>query len=423
MADDGKPRSATETGAALGRTVRDEDVMRGFPPPPERRVTAATIYAQPYTRWFMQHVREVEPSASVGCRSAQVAQLPVDLRDLGELHILVPAGDKSRPVTHTVDELLGLTRTDAFAVLHRGVIVYERYFASMTPETPHMWQSVSKSLVACVAGILAERGVIDPEQPVLRLIPELAGSGYDGASIRDLLDMRVGVDFSEDYDDPDSEISELDRLYGARPSRSPGEPGSSYEFAMRTKRKGEHGGDFHYVSLDINVLGWAMERATGARLPDLIRDELWSKLGGEHEAYIALDGAGSAQAEGGFCSSLRDVARFTQMICDSGRFNGSQIVPAAWIDDVRCNGDKAAFAKCDEAGVMHSGSYRSCFWVSQSADHTAVMGSGIYGQMLYANAEADVAMAKFSTQELADDPEAFVMELALFEQLAEALAG
>lgn len=430
--------------------MREQDVMRGFPPAPQHRITPATAYTPPFTRWFLQHAREVERTASVGCRAAEIAELPTDPRDLSDLRILIPArtgpgagagggsGESAAaagrsgeaagagprmPASYTVDEVLRLTHTDAFLVMHRGVIVDERYFNTMTPETPHMWQSISKSLISCVAGNLADRGIIDPGDDVLKYVPELAGSAYEGATLRDLLDMRVGIDFVEDYDDLNSEAVELDRLYGVRQSRLPHEPGSSYEFATRTRPKGRHGGDFHYVSLNTNVLGWALERATGIRVPELIRDEVWSKLGAEHEAYIALDGAGSAQSEGGFCASLRDMARFTQMVCGGGRFNGRQVVPAVWIDDIRRNGDKQAFAGSHEATVMHGGSYRSCFWVSQSTDHTALMGSGIFGQMLYANAEAEVAVAKFSTQEVADDPHAFVFEFHLFEQLAEALAG
>ena len=172
----------------------------------------------------------------------------------------------------------------------------------------------------------------------------------------------------EEYDDQDSEIARLDRLYGVRPSRGDDEPGSSYEFAAETAREGEHGGPFHYVSLNLQVLGWVMERATGVRLPELIGRELWAELGTEHEAYIALDGAGSAQLEGGFCSSLRDLARFGLMLCRDGRAEARQVVPTSWIDDTERNGDRAAFAAAGipESQHLPAPSYRNNFWVARA---------------------------------------------------------
>jgi len=395
--------------------VADADVMAGFPVSRERRVTPETIYRAPYTRWFMQHVREVQRSAAVGCRGDEIAVLPREPRDLDGL--CVPAAGGA-----SVGELLAATHTDAFAVVHRGAVVHEEYFHGMSAETPHMWQSVSKSLMACVAGNLVARGVIDPAAAIVDYVPELAGSAYGDALVRHLLDMQVGIEYSEDYEDPDSEVNTLDRLYGVRPPLTPDQPGSTYDFATGARKRGEHGRDFKYVSLNVNVLGWVMERATGTAVPELIRSEVWGKLGAEHEAYIGLDGAGSAQSEGGFCSSLRDLARFGQALCRSGAFNGRQVVPAAWVDEVLRGGDREAFARSPETGVLPQGSYRDCFWVAQAPGRTVFMGLGIYGQMLFVSPADQVVVAKFSTQPAADDPGCFRLEYALCEALA-ALLG
>jgi hypothetical protein len=382
-----------------------EGVMIGFPVPAHLRVTAAKAYDQPSVRWFMQHVREVVGTASVGAGGERVAELATAPRDLGGVHV--------DGVNGGLDAALSRTQTDAFIVLHCGVVVDERYFNGMTAETQHLWQSVSKSLVSCVAGNLVASGDIDPDESIVTYVPELRGSAYGDARLRHLLDMQVGIDFSEDYDDPESEVARLDRLYGFRAPTAPDEPGSTYEFAMSTAKKGEHGERLAYVSLNTNVLGWVMERATGLRLSELIRREVWSKLGAEHEAYIALDGAGSAQAEGGFCSSLRDLARFGQAICDDGRFNGHQVVPRAWAEDIRIGGDRAAYAREYGSG----GAYRSGFWLSHETGRTAVMGLGIYGQMLYVDPEAHVVVGKFATQSKSDDTEAFRIDYALCKSL------
>ncbi len=400
---------------------------REFPTPSSLRIPATGVYrTQESTRWFMQHVREVLGTADLRGASTQtdgsrtrveVRPLPVALRDLDKLRV----GGEGRAAGPTLADALQRTHTDAFLVLHQGTIVSEQYFHGMRPETPHMWQSVSKSLMSCVAGNLVEAGLLDLDERVAAYVPALVGSAYGDALVRHLLDMQVGIDYSEDYADLDSDVNELDRLYGLRAPREPGQPGSTYEYACAVRKRGVHGRDFDYVSLNVNVLAWVMERATGRWLPELIRDEVWAKLGGEHDAYIGLDVAGSAQAESAVCSSLRDLARLGLALAHGGRLDDHQVVPAAWVAAIERGGDEEAFAAHDEAGVMPGGSYKRGFWISRALDHVALMGLGIYGQMVYANPQADLVVAKFSTQPLADDMDAFRLEFALAERLAEKL--
>jgi CubicO group peptidase (beta-lactamase class C family) len=192
---------------------------------------------------------------------------------------------------------------------------------------------------------------------------------------------------------------------------------------MTTVKDGEHGAVLHYVSLNTCVLGWVMERATGLAVPQLLSREVWSKLGTQDDAYIALDGAGSAQLDGGFCSSLRDLARFDQMLCQGGMFNGRLVVPRWWIDDLRSGGNKSTFAASQDAAVLPPGaSYRSCFWVSERSDHVSFMGLGMYGQMVYINQEVELVVAKFSSQARPADDTLAAHSFAAFESLADALA-
>ena len=374
---------------------------------------------QASTRWFMQHVRQMLGTADLRgpADRREVLELPRRPRHLDDLRV----GGKDRDSGTTLAAVLRDTQTDGLLVLHRGAIVYEAYFNGLTPETPHMWQSVSKSLVSCVVGNLVADGRIDPDGRLSGYVPELDGSAYGDAVVRHLLDMQVGIDYSEDYADPDSDVNELDRIYGVRPPRGPGHPGSTYEYAMTTRKRGEHGESFDYVSLDVNVLAWVVERATGVWLPELIRSEVWGKLGGEHDAYISLDVAASTQAESGMCSSLRDLARLGLALSRRGELAGRQVVPAAWVDEIMAGGDREAFARHEEASILPEGSYKDSFWVARSGAEAAFMGLGIYGQMLYVNPAADLVVAKFSTQSVADDPECFRLEFSLCEQLAEAL--
>ncbi len=387
--------------------------------PSTSSVAARDVYtSQQTTRWFMQHVRHVLGTADV-CGAAGEHPgfgLPQELLDLGALKVGAEGGAAA-----TVAGVLEETHTDAFLVLHKGAIVFEAYFNGMTPETPHMWQSVSKSLVSCVAGGLIIDGRLDAQERVGVYVPELAESAYGDALVRHLLDMQVGIDYSEDYEDPDSDVNELDRIYGVRPPRSSRHPGSSYDYATTTRKRGRHGEGFEYVSLDVNVLAWVLERAAGACLPDLIRSQVWSKLGGEHDAYIALDVAGSAQAESGMCSSLRDLARLGLALSRRGELGGRQVVPAAWVEQIMRGGDREAFAGHEEANVITEGSYKNNFWVARSGEEAAFTGSGIYGQMIYVNPKAQLVIAKFSTQPEANSMDCFRLEFLLCERLAEVL--
>jgi hypothetical protein len=395
-------------------------LMRGFPLAEGHRLLPFEVYrSQSTTHWFMQHVREVLGTADLGGpRSGHdVSDLPQNSRDLAGM--LVNSSVASRATS--LEAVLDATDTDGFLVLSHGALVYEKYFNGMTPETPHMWQSVSKSLVSCVVGNLAEDGRIDLDGTVATYVPELCDSAYGDARVRHLLDMQVGIDYSEDLDDLDSQVVELDRIYGVRPGRKPTHPGSSYDFAKTTHKRGEHGGGFDYVSLNVNVLAWVMERISGTWLPELIRREVWGKLGAEHDAYVALDRAGSAQAESGVCSSLRDLARLGLALLHGGRLNGCQVVSAPWVDEIMGGGDREAFARRNGGGALPDGSYKNNFWVARFGADAAFMGLGIYGQLLYVNPAADLVAAKFSTQRQADAADCFALEFRLCEDLAQVL--
>jgi len=393
--------------------------MRGFPPPPESRVRADMVYSDPaITRWFMQHVREVERTANVASRRCPVTALPLAPVDLDPVRVSDGLGS-----TWTVAEMLEHTSTDGIMVLHGGSVIYERLFGGLHIDTPHLCHSISKSIASCVAANLVERGLLDVDAALTAYAPELADSAYGDATVRHLLDMSVGIRYTEDHEDDESEDARLDRLCGVKPSRAPDEPGSSYDFATTTTKEGQHGTVLHYVSLNTDVLGWVMERATGLSVPELISRELWAKLGAEDDAYIALDGAGSAQLDGGLCCSLRDLARFGLMLARGGSIDGGRVVPDRWIEDVRAGGDTEAFAAAPDCGLLPRGwSYRSCFWVGERSDHIPFMALGMYGQMVYVHREADVAVVKFSSQPRPADDMLVTRTFRSLESLAEVLA-
>ena len=173
----------------------------------------------------------------------------------------------------TAAEVFAGTYTDALVVLHDGRLVAERYDAGMTAASVHLLMSVSKSIVGCVAGVLADRGLLDPGALVTAYVPEVGrtstSSGYAGATIRNLLDMRTGVAFRETYAALDAEVRVMERSMGWRPAQ-PGDPEGAYPYLTTLGQAGLHGRDFSYRSADSDMLGWACERASGTRMADLV---------------------------------------------------------------------------------------------------------------------------------------------------------
>ena len=170
------------------------DLMNGFPPSPQSQVTLANWRIAPFNRWAFQHVREIVPSADIPHDPSNVRPLSPATMDIDNLRIPDAEGPSL-----TLDAFLQRASTDALVVLHDGRIVIERYANEMGPRTPHILMSVSKSLLGLLTGILVSQGKIDPDEPVTAMVPEVAGTAYEGASIRHLLDMRTGVAFDEDY--------------------------------------------------------------------------------------------------------------------------------------------------------------------------------------------------------------------------------
>ena len=238
--------------------------MEGSPPPVDARVTLANWQDPPFNRWAFSHLRELVPTQRISRGAGTVAPLPVDPRSLDDEAVVRTDG---RP--GTVGEVLADTFTDAVVVVHDGSVVLERFAGETHPDTPHLLMSVSKSLVGCVVGCLAAQGALDPASFVTSHVPELERSGYSGARVRDLLDMRSGVKFSEDYTDLDSEVRLIEQAMGWRPVVPGPETGSMYEYLTTLVRDREHGGTFSYRSCETDVLGWVCERAGGERMSEL----------------------------------------------------------------------------------------------------------------------------------------------------------
>lgn len=376
------------------------DLMTEFPPAPDKRVTLSNWRKPPFNRWAFNHVSELVPSAFV--RAARDATpLEAESRSLG------------------LDDWLEKTFTDSIVVMKDGKVAFETYAQGQSPDVPHIWMSVSKSVLGLVAGIVAGRGQLDVDAPLTELIPELKGSAFAGATVRDALDMRVGIRFDEDYLATGGAIIEYRKSHLWDPVPVGESPTDMRSFLPTlADRDGEHDGGFHYVSPNTDLLGWVLERATATRYADLVSQALWQPIGAERDAYITVDRFGAPRCAGGFCATPRDMARLGRLFVTGGRQGGVQVVPQRWLDDIVGFDGAAAWNKGDFfdlfAGAnMH---YRSQWYVLRG-ERPVVFGVGVFGQHVFIDPAADLVIAKCASQPLPLDPSFLSMTLAGIEEL------
>ena len=384
--------------------------MYGFPPAADAQVTLANWRTSPFNHWAFHHVREIVPSADIPNDPATARDLEASPRDLSAVGI---------------DELFQATDTDGLVIVHRARIVYERYANGMTPDHPHILMSVSKSLLGLLAGALIPRGDLEPDRRVTDVVPEVAGTAYEGATIRHLLDMRAGIAFDEDYLATSGAIVAYRKAANWNPP-APGDAPSDLRSFYRelTESSGRHGGPVHYVSPNTDLLGWAIERATGRRYADLMSELLWKPIGAAHSAYITVDRLGAPRCAGGVCATVADLARIGQLLVQGGARGSAQIVPESWIDDITRNGDRDAWAAGDLAAYFPGLPlrYRSQWYVRDGAA-PLVFGYGIHGQFLVVDRSREVVIAKVSSEALPTDPERIGMMIRAASRITDFLAS
>ena len=382
----------------------------------ERRITLANWRQHPQMEWSYRNVRELLPTANIARSSTPVA-LP---RSLGYLDDI--AFEDLKGETTTVADALRSTYVDGFLVLHRGRIVTEWYAHGLTPDAQHLIFSVSKSIAGAIGGILTGQGRLDPDAPVVSYLPELKASVYGTCAVRHLLDMSVGIRFDEDYDDGEGDVIRYRRAAGwDLPTR--GAPPIHLRDYLGTMRPGgqPHGYAFHYVSPNTDVLGWVYERVCGMPYAKIVAENLWGPLGAENDAYITVDSQGAARVAGGICATLRDLARFGEMMRNHGVSNGRQVVPSWWIDDIRKNGNAEAWSRGDLVVVFPNGNYRNK-WYTVDRDRTAFAAVGIHGQWIYIDPAAETVIVRVSSQPTPMDIELDCMWLCGYAAIASHLA-
>ncbi|MGO2486042.1 MAG: serine hydrolase domain-containing protein [Pseudomonas taetrolens] len=393
--------------------------MVGAPPPPDRiiRFADGSYFNFPAMRWSVSNFRQLMPTTNVSRGLGAPVPLVRALRaDIDKLSF-VPLGAK-QPMTW--EQSLAANYTDGIVVLHRGKIVYERYFGVLTPEGQHGAMSVTKSVVGTLGAMLVADGTLDANKKVADYVPELAASAFGSATLRQVLDMTTGLKYSEDYSDPNAEVWQ--HAQAGSPLPKPKDytgPRSYMEFLLTVKPLGEHGKAFAYKTVNTDVLGWVIARVTGRNVAQLLSEKIWQRIGAEQDAYFTVDSIGTPFAGGGLNTGLRDLARFGEMIRNEGQYLGQQIVPKAVVEDIRSGGDKDAFAKAGY-DLLKGGSYRNMWWVTHNADG-AFMARGVYGQRIYIDPKAEMVIVRYASNPIASNSANDPVTIPAFEALAKQL--
>lgn len=390
--------------------------MVGSPPPPERlvRFDDGSYWRFPALRWTVSNFRQLMPTVNVSRGLQPARALPVALRaDLDDVTFTPSGSDR----TMTWRESLAANYTDGIIVLHRGRVVYERYFGVLKPEGQHGAMSVTKTFVGTLAAALVADGTLDPEQRVDHYVPELSSSAFGSATVRQVMDMTTGVRFREDYTDPSAEI--WAHAAAGNPLPKPKDfkgPRSYHEFLRTVQPEGAHGEGFAYRTANTDALGWVLARVSGKSVAQLLSERIWSRLGAEQDAYMSVDSTGTPFAGGGLSLGLRDLARFGELMRNGGSYNGRQLIPAKAVADIRGGGSPAHFARAGYA-QLQGWSYRSMWWVTHNP-HGAFMARGVHGQALYVDPKAEVVIARFASTPQAGNAASDPTSLPAYHALA-----
>jgi CubicO group peptidase (beta-lactamase class C family) len=322
----------------------------------------------------------------------------------------------------TFGPALMAAQVEGLIVLKEGSVRYERYHDGFTRLDHHLWLSVTKSLVACCVGILADEGKLDPGAAVTTYIPELADSVFGGdTTVQHLLDMATTPDIEEgqvglaalDPARADSWEMQWARAGRWAPNAKSAFPESGYQgladVLQRLPKRDmgyAHGHVFRYESVNTDVLGWMVARLSEQPLQAFVSQRIWQRIGVAHDGFFFPDYGNIAMASGGFNSTLRDAARFGLMVLNRGRVNGQQVVPEAWLDRVATgvteeDRDRMRRSTYGRPGNITSAPYLDAYkdqWWIMDGTNGVFMASGRHGQLVYINRPADVCAALFSTR-------------------------
>ncbi len=384
-----------------------------------RSFSRETWMTPPYNRVSFQQVQSLFPTARLRRGGRPASPLPTDPVDINHICFGGADGDK-----YSIPRFLTGSYTDALLIVRNGTLIHESYENGMQADSLHLINSISKTFLGMLAGILVGDGVMDPQERVAAYVPQFAGTALDRTTLGQALDMTGAVKFGEDYASPMDDFWVETAVLGWRPDLAErAGTGSLKDYAFaRTETEQGDGEGFHYRTLLTNVVAMVMEGATGTPVQDLMEQRLWQRLRPEQDGNVVVDATGFPYFGAGISATARDLARFGMMLLNDGAVDGDQVVPSAWVTSTRAGSDerRAHFAAYDYALMASNGHYQNQTWASESDG--VLLCIGIYGQTIYVHQPSGIVIVKLSTHpEPADDKQyayTFLAMRALVASLA-----
>jgi len=339
---------------------------------------------QPYNFYYFHHMDELGFRMDVVSKGDHV----YPLKDpTGRFSIAYKFEGKD----YTLENYLQREYATAFLVLHDNQVVFEKYLYGSDRDSRFVSQSVAKSILSILVGAAIDEGKIaSVDDPIVKYLPYLSGSGYRDVTIKQALEMSTSVDYSEDYRDSKSGAA----LIGA--ALLTGKP-SFEEFAASigpTAKK--PGTKFEYQSVNSQVLGLLLEQVTGKPLNRWAGDKLWKKLGAQRDAFFyESKNQKNTCAFACFNATVRDYGRVGLMMMSKGALGGTRVVSESWAHDSTTPGAPYLMPMPTGPGGVPIHGYAYQWWVPYGGDG-AFMAEGIFGQMIYVNPKRHVVIVQTS---------------------------
>ena len=361
--------------------------MKGSPPAKEHLVTIENYMSAPFNRWGFRNLEKLTRTTSIDRGTQPTSKLSYTLRDLSDFKFQSATGQSM-----SLEEHLSAALTDGFIVFKDNECVFEKYYDGHNERDRHIQFSTTKSLTGLIAEECITKGTLDASKPVTYYIPELTESVFGDATVRQVLDMTIGYDYYEKYDDPLSNTAQFGYASGLwMPPKGSNFSDNIYDYLKSQTKTAPHGVQFRYVTACTETVAWLIERASSRSITDIIT-EIWQKLGCERDAYFVNDATGRICCGGGLNSTLRDISRFALMVANRGQWDGQQIISRETVDRIYKGADRSHFALNEEFSMLLPGaSYCSQWYVYEDE---SIMAAGIHGQIIYIHGPSSTVIVK-----------------------------
>ena len=345
----------------------------------------------PFNREAFSKVREIMPTAAINWNKVSAVQ---DIDSTNRKLIVKSKEDEETGL----DEFLHQTTVDAFHVSHRGKSVYKWHSRYCSSSTPHIIFSVSKSLTALLIGCTIDEGLITEDTLVSQIIPEAKGSAFEDASVRNLLDMSVSSNFTEDYEATSGIFLDYRQSTGWHP-QDIDDTSHVKSFLLGLKKNTHsHGEKFEYHSTNSDMLGIIIEKCTGKKYAHYFYEKLMKPLFAKDDAYVTLDRVGTSRAAGGICISASDIMAICEMVRTFGKSDqGEQVFPKNWIKDILNSEHAKRFNLDGHYDIFPEGVYRSK-WYRPYTSQNILFGIGINGQWIWIDFEKELSIVCLSSE-------------------------